>query len=349
MTESKLAAMVAGLGLVDGSGEEPASAQASEAADPPSSRGRDFGAASEQEQQEQQGEATREEGEGEGEGEGAPESEREVEGEGEGEAELEGVSPEVQARIDRRIGKEVRRRKEAAEALEVERGRRAELEAEVSRLKGGQGPHAGQTGFADFGPLNGVEGREALQKAIDEAWQVKRWAEGNADGVTVSDGKGGERDLSAAEVRDIRQRAEETIFRWGPARERWLAERAQMDAEAVSLFPALKDPKSQFSVLHARVLAEAPWLAGLPARRLVAAVYAKGLLALRAEEAAARGKGGGKAGAGARKPTPQPGAPSGGAPPRPSRKEVAVETTRARAYKTGTEADVAAHLEALGV
>lgn len=186
----------------------------------------------------------------------------------------------LQAKIDRRIGKLVRRAREAEERAEGLAGRLAELEKQ-----------AGQRESRATGPNQVGEARtiKELEQAVDNAWKIKRWCEEHPEGGNL-----GEQEITPEQVRAARANAEETIHRVAPRRReeltRFGAEEAQWNQAAEKRFPALKDPESELSRLAAEAVGLLPALKGIPSWRFAAAVYARGAMELAKEDAAAKAK-----------------------------------------------------------
>jgi len=176
------------------------------------------------------------------------------------------LPPEVQEKVDRRIGKEVARRKEAEELLEAERTLSKELTAKVSDLetKGREGP----AGSGTENRLLLADSEAELEKREDFLWRVEEFCEENRDGY---EGKGTDQDPSytAEEIRtrllQVRRERERDLPR---ARE-MLKRRAAFEAVTREAYPELADPRSDLSAEANRVLARVPGLKALPDYKLV--------------------------------------------------------------------------------
>lgn len=88
-------------------------------------------------------------------------------------------------------------------------------------------------------PLSELTTAEAVQTKLDEAQATIDWCEDNEDGASVSDGKGGTRELTKAEVRDIKRNAANLLNRHGPARLKWLEDQSAATKEARTKYPKL--------------------------------------------------------------------------------------------------------------
>ena len=177
------------------------------------------------------------------------------------------LPPELQAKVDARIGKEVGKRKELEDRLtatttEVEalRARLAEAEAQ---------PAATTTAPDSLDKLLATESETEIAKREDwlreaEAWCVKHWDgyEGkDAAGNPVEYDKGSIRERYMA-LRDERERAL-------PAARTILAQRRASDAAARAVYPALFDKTSDEARLVEATLKAIPGLRRLPQARMI--------------------------------------------------------------------------------
>jgi len=248
-------------------------------------------------------------GEADGATEGAPEAGAEEppkepdEGkEKDGDADKGGLPPELQEKIDKRIGKEVHRRKETEELLEAERTLTKELTARVSELE--EQGRAAPAGGGAINPLLMAETDAELNKREDYLWQVEEFCEEHIDGYEAE--KPGEQSYTAAEIRrrllEVRRERERDLPR---ARET-LKRRTAYEAVTREAYPELADPRSELSVEAARWAARIPGVKALPEYKLV-------LGDLLAGRKAREGKAKGQPKPAARPAPPVPGAP---VPPR---------------------------------
>jgi hypothetical protein len=177
------------------------------------------------------------------------------------------LPPEVQEKIDKRIGKEVHRRKETEELLEAERTLTKELTAKVSELEE-QGRQAPAGGSGAINPLLMADSEAELDKREDFLWQAEEWCEENIDGHE-GDGSKENPSYTSAEIRrrllTIRRERERDLPR---ARET-IKRRAAFDAVTRESYPELADPRSELSVDASRLLARAPGLRAIPEYRLL--------------------------------------------------------------------------------
>jgi hypothetical protein len=203
------------------------------------------------------------EGEAEGDGEAQETAETELEGEPEAGAEKsekhEPLSPEIQAIIDKRIGKEVAKRKDLEDQLEAERGVRAKLEADAKDLTEqlsvkGQAPVTGNA----FDSLEDVEKRE------DQLWGLLEFVRSNPDGFDGDD-KNGIPAYTVAQIREMQTRFERELHRDLPRQKQALVQRAEVDREVTAkVYPELLQNGSKEQRIAERFLRQFPVLRNLP-------------------------------------------------------------------------------------
>lgn len=89
-------------------------------------------------------------------------------------------------------------------------------------------------------PLAELTNPDEVTSTIDQAQRTLDWCDDNEDGgVEVSDGKGGMRELSKQEIRDIKRNAQAVVNRHGPARLKWLQDHSAAQTEAKQKYPRL--------------------------------------------------------------------------------------------------------------
>lgn len=188
---------------------------------------------------------------------------------------------EVEAKLDEALSQEAS--KENPKTLEKLQRRIAELvnernqaQAEAERIKADTARKAAQlpppTPTPD-NPLAHIEDLPALQKEKDAAREVKKWARSQLDREQfptegVSDGT---RSYSKEQVKGILRNTEEMLEETIPSRARFIAERAQVEKNAMDTFPWLKDPTSPEQARYQQYVrdpiiakqANAPWIAAL--------------------------------------------------------------------------------------
>jgi hypothetical protein len=171
----------------------------------------------------------------------------------------EPLSPEIQAIIDKRIGKEVAKRKDLEDQLEAERGVREKLEAETKDLTEqlsvkGQAPVTGNA----FESLADVEKRE------DQLWGLLEFVRSNPDGFE-GDEKNGIPAYNAAQIREMQTRFERELHRDLPRQKQALVQRAEVDREVTAkVYPELFKNGSNDQRIAERFLRQFPVLRNLP-------------------------------------------------------------------------------------
>lgn len=206
-----------------------------------------------------------------------------------------GLPAGVQKAVAKRIGKEVRKTREAVEALEAETAGRAAAEARVAELEAAVSsrPVAGQDGLAS------VTSMAELDRHATEAEGVVEFADRllnrlgrnsgavetalRQHGVKLQNAEG-EDDFTPERMevfleaaRDqARQRAKAI-----PARREFLTQREQHDKQTVELFPWFKNANSPEFKEASQILKSYPMLNGLPHAKLAVAVQMLGMRELK--------------------------------------------------------------------
>lgn len=189
------------------------------------------------------------------------------------EPELKGkLDAKTQERINGRIGKEVAKRKELAEKLAAAETQRADLERQLTERPASPGVQTG-------GPLETVntvadvqatagKATEALEQAEDLLAQLKRnpaLVERTLRAAKVElKGEDGADDYSPAQMEDfltgVKTNADRMLRRELPKRVEFLKQVDTFAAEATTLIPELKDPKSPQRQLANQLLTQFPGL-----------------------------------------------------------------------------------------
>lgn len=180
-----------------------------------------------------------------------------------------GITPETQEKINKRIGKEVMKRKQAEEAI-VERDTRIqELQSQLLSHKPAQPenkvappPSASPVAAPPLAHINDVNG---LMQHHQEAKEAKRWAQEQLDREDLGEGvQYGERTLTRSDLRAIVRRASVTLEDDIPVRAQFLQLRNASDQRAFTRFPFFKDKSSEEYVAATKLLNDAPWLRHFP-------------------------------------------------------------------------------------
>jgi hypothetical protein len=169
----------------------------------------------------------------------------------------EKLSPEIQAVLDKRIGKEVAKRKALEDQVSAEQAAKAAAETERDELRArletaGVKPVTGNTEL--FASPEALDAREA------KVWDLLEFARQHSDGFD-GDEKNGIPAYTAEQMREAATRYERELFREIPKAKAVLAQRAQFDAAVTAVeYPALLDPKSQDARIAEHFLRKFPAL-----------------------------------------------------------------------------------------
>ena len=173
----------------------------------------------------------------------------------------EKLTPEVQEILDRRIGKEVAKRKTLEDQLEAERAAKAEAEAEREELRARLA--AGETAAEEANP-DLYASEEALEKREKKLWTLMKWAKQHPDGFD-GDEKAGVPAYTATQIRDAVGRYEEELFRELPKAKEALQKRAAFDATVTAkVYPDVLKPGTKDGMIARAFLQRFPALKVLP-------------------------------------------------------------------------------------
>lgn len=181
----------------------------------------------------------------------------EDEGTGTGKTAREKLSPEVQAILDKRIGKEVAKRKTLEDQVEAERSAKTAAEAERDELRARLETAAVQPAV---GPAELYASAKAVEEREERVWNLLEFARKHADGFD-GDEKNGIPPYTAEQMRDAATRYERELFRDLPRVKGVLAQREQFDAAVTAkVYPQLLDPKTPEAKIADRFLRKYPML-----------------------------------------------------------------------------------------
>jgi len=208
-------------------------------------------------------------------------------------------TPEQQAVFDKRLGKEVAKRKELERQLEEVKSKVVEP-APLPEVKPEALPIMPlPSGVAPLANINDINGLIELQQQAKEAIRFAEDALANeADGEPLPEG------YNRKILRDVVRNAKLTVEDHIPQRAQFLQNRNQIQQTAYELLPFLKDKTDPNFVLAQSFRKANPWLQNIPAGDLIIGMYIKGIEAVKAEREAA-GKAKAKP-AIEKKPTPKP-------------------------------------------
>lgn len=209
----------------------------------------------------------------------------------EGESEVlsqdkEALPPELQKAIDKRIGKEVARRK----ALEDEK---KALASELEQLKAAQAqqpeqPQAPVVVNTPDQPLAHISTVQDLQREHQQAKSITQVAEDLLDQFEpgVEKVMYGDREYTKAEVKTIYRNAKRTVEEFIPQRHQFLQAKQMWRAKALTDFPFLKDKTSAEYQMAQTAIRNYPWIEGAPDSDYIVGLAVKGQMALEAEKKA---------------------------------------------------------------
>lgn len=210
--------------------------------------------------------------------------EAEHEGEEESEpAEEVAEEPKGVGKLLKQVNKLTARAKGAEETVEAMRAEIAELRTRPAE----------QTPAQQGSPaLEDIASMEDLEKVRQEALSAKKWALKHIGKEFVEEG---EKEYSGDEIRDVLAAADEYLTEKIPQRAGFLQQRGQWASDAVATYPWLlqqedePDTAADLRMLYGQIANDPKYkevLDALPNKEFVAATLAKGIEAVKAEQAA---------------------------------------------------------------
>lgn len=166
-------------------------------------------------------------------------------------------------KLEKRIDRITRKRREAETALE-------ELREEHDRLKGefeSRAPIRLEPTPED--PLADIETADDLESKVSAAKKVRSWALANPDGATVTNADGSERYVDRAEMAKFIAQTDALLADHAPARREYLREREAILPEARATYPDLFKPGTQAHQVMVDTLKRVPALKRLPGFEMV--------------------------------------------------------------------------------
>ena len=196
-------------------------------------------------------------------------------------------TPEQQEVFNKRLGKEVGKRKELERQLEEVRAKLSETPAAPEPPPEPAAVVPLPAGAPPLANINDVNGLIELQKQAKEAIRFAEDALANeADGEPVPEG------WNRKSLRDVIRNAKLTIEDHIPQRNQFLQQKNQMQQTAYELLPWLKDKTDPNYVLAQTFRKSNPWINSLPSADLLIGMYIKGVETVKSErEAAEKAKG----------------------------------------------------------
>ena len=219
--------------------------------------------------------------------ESAPAEDESETAEGETEGEEDSVlshksplDPKTRADIQKRINKEVAKRKALEDRIQA-------LDDTVKRLEVEKTAPAPQPPPVGKMPLAEISDLESLEKHKAKAKEAARWARDQLDRDDFGDGIQIGNDLyDKSRLKGIIRTAEVTLEDHIPARERFLREKSATSQKAVEMFPFLQDKTSPDFQLAVAAYRQNPWLLDLPNADFIVGVQVEGLKAINARQSA---------------------------------------------------------------
>jgi len=167
------------------------------------------------------------------------------------------------SRLEKRIDKLTRRRKEAETAAESLRAENESLRAEVEKRS------AIRLEPTPEDPLADIETATDLESKVSAAKKVRAWALSNPDGATVTNPDGTERYVDRAEMAKFIAQTDALLTDHAPARKEYLRERESILPEARATYPDLFKPGTQQHQVLIDTLKQVPALKRLPGYEMV--------------------------------------------------------------------------------
>lgn len=216
------------------------------------------------------------------EGDAEPEAKAEGEAEPENDVHSQDISPELKKKIDKRIGKEVAKRK-ALEA-KVNELTLAMQQAQAQQAQTPTPPVPIVPLPQGTVPLAQIDNVAELGKLHQQAKEAKRFAQEQLDNDNFEPFKLGETVVDRAALKAIIRNADKTLEDDIPARANFLQAKNQAQQAAFEKFPFLKDKSAPEYVQAQQAYLAMPWLKNLPNSDWIIGVQIEGLKALEAKE-----------------------------------------------------------------
>ena len=233
------------------------------------------------------------------------EDESKEEKDSESDEDLKGLPEDVQARINKRIGKSVRKQREAEERAEAAEAEKQDLQERLDALEQDSaetqaGVAASRLGVSEVFLAETEAKIDAYERRLE---QVEDFCETHKDDGYEGTGTEDDPSFTAAEIRARLRQVQRELRRDVPRARELLTKQQARDAAAKKLYPELGDSKSDVSLELRRMKRMLPGLRMLPGAALLVADMLAGR---KAREAAAKAPGkNGKKRAAAGKPKPQ--------------------------------------------
>jgi hypothetical protein len=175
----------------------------------------------------------------------------------------EGEEDKSVKKLEKRIDKLTRRRKEAETAAESLRAENENLKAEVEKRSAIKLEPTAEDPLAD------MDSPEDLEIKVSAAKKVRAWALQNPDGATVTNPDGTERYVDRAEIARYVAQTDSLLTDHAPARREYLRQREAILPEAKSTYPELFKTGSAEHKVLVDTLKQVPALKRLPGYEMV--------------------------------------------------------------------------------
>lgn len=175
----------------------------------------------------------------------------------------EGEEDKSVKKLEKRIDKLTRRRKEAETAVESLRSENENLKAEVEKRSAIKLEPTAEDPLAD------MDSNEDLEAKVSAAKKVRAWALQNPDGATVTNPDGTERYVDRAEIARYIAQTDSLLTDHAPARREYLRQRQSILPEAKYVYPELFKTGSAEHKVLVDTLKQVPALKRLPGYELV--------------------------------------------------------------------------------
>jgi len=172
-------------------------------------------------------------------------------------------APVENDKVQKRIDKLTKKRREAEELAESLKEEKARLESELEKRS-----VIKLEPTADD-PLADIESLDELDAKVSAAKKVRAWALSNADGATVTNADGTERYVDRAEMQKYIAQTDALLTDHAPTRRQYLAERNQILPEAKKTYPQLFKSGSPEHKMLTDTLKAVPALKRLPGYEMV--------------------------------------------------------------------------------
>jgi len=166
-------------------------------------------------------------------------------------------------KLEKRIDKLTRRRKEAETLAESLKTENEQLKADIEKRS------VIKLEATPEDPLADLDDAGELEAKVSAAKKVRAWALQNPDGATVTNADGSERYVDRAEMAKFIAQTDALLSDHAPSRREYLREREAILPEAKATYPALFKAGSQEHQVMVDTLRRVPSLKRLPGYELV--------------------------------------------------------------------------------